>query len=189
MSRGRGRTNEFPRRDRKLYEGFRIHGWREHRVRPEGYTERLVGDAFRIYRASSGACARLEAIQRAAEPQIEGTVVAAAAVLLAAVIAWDVHVMTRPQNMPLPADEAVDLRWFLADAVELIENFRAEEGRLPSRADLGDLLGDSFSLEIRGQMYVIGLEGAGTSVRYDGSVPLDEWVLGAGPVGAQGDAP
>jgi len=119
----------------------------------------------------------------------QGALVAAAAVLLAAVTAWDVHVMTRPQNMPLPADEAVDLRWFLADAVELIENFRAEEGRLPSRADLGDLLGDSFSLEIRGQMYVIGLEGAGTSVRYDGSVPLDEWVLGAEPVGAQGDAP
>lgn len=122
-------------------------------------------------------------------PKSQTPVRVAAVVILAGVIAWDVHVMTRPQEMPLPADEAVDLRWFVADAVELIEGFRAEEGRLPTRNDLGDLLAEPFSLEIRGQGYVIGLERAGARVEYDGSVPLDEW-LSPGTVGqAEGGTP
>ena len=133
--------------------------------------------------AVSQASAHVEQLEVAMEeaterqkPKSRGPLLAAAAVILAGVITWDIYVLSQPPEIPLPADEAVDLRWFVADVVELIEDFRAGQGRLPTRADLGDLLDPEFSYEIRGERYVVGLEGEGTRVEYDGSVPLDEWV-------------
>ena len=136
-----------------------------------------------VSEASAHVQQRKVAVEEATErqkPKSTGRLLAAAAVIFAGVIAWDVYVLMQPPEVPPPAEEAVDLRWLVADAVELIEDFRADEGRLPTRADLGDLLDEEFSYEIRGEAYVVGLEGEGTRVQYDGSVPLDEWVSSGG---------
>ena len=141
-----------------------------------------------VSQASTHVQQRKLAIEEAAErqkPKSRGLLLVEAAVIFAGVIAWDIYVYTRPQEIPPPAEEAVDLRWFVSDVVELIEDFHAEQGRLPTRADLGDLLDEEFSYDIRGEGYVVGLEGEGARVEYDGSVPLDEWVS-SGATGSGG---
>jgi hypothetical protein len=123
------------------------------------------------------------AAEEAAErqkPHARGPIIAAAAVVFAGVIAWDFYAFSQPPEPPPPEETIVDLRWFVADAVELIEGFRSEGGRLPSRADLGDLLSDDIVYEVRGDAYTVAAASGGVRVQYDGSMSLRRWVQGDG---------
>lgn len=122
---------------------------------------------------------RTAAIEEAAErqkPKSRAPILAAVGVIFVAVLGWNVYVLAQPPELPGPAEEALHLRYFVGDAVNLIEDFRAEEGRLPTRADLGDLLDAEIRYDAGEGGYVVGLEGEQVSVEYDGSVPLDAWV-------------
>ncbi len=117
------------------------------------------------------------------KPRARGPVIAAAAVVFAGVLAWDFYAFSQPLESPPPEETIVDLRWFVADAVELIEGFRSEGGRLPSRADLGDLLSDDIVYEVRGDAYTVAAASGGVRVEYDGSLSLLRWVQGDSAVG------
>jgi hypothetical protein len=121
----------------------------------------------------------VEAAGELQKPRSRGPILAAAAVVLAGVVAWDFYMLSRPPEPAPPGEEVVDLRWFVADAVELIEAFRDENGRLPSRADLDEKLPAELEYEARGEGYVVALAGEANRVVYDGSVPLAGWVEGA----------
>lgn len=136
-----------------------------------------------VSEASQHVQARAAAIEEAADQQRgapRGAVLAVVGVLLAVVLAWDVYVFTRPPELPAPAVEAENLRYFVADAVDVVEDFRAEQGRLPTRAELGDLLDPEITYETRGNGFVVGAEGEGVSVEYDSRMPLSEWIASGG---------
>jgi hypothetical protein len=99
-------------------------------------------------------------------------------IVFAAVVVWDVYMLTRPPRALPPAEMVVDLRWFVADAVDQIETMRAESGRLPARAELSDLVAGGIEYEISGAGYVVALTDGGVRVVYDGSLPLERWVAG-----------
>jgi hypothetical protein len=126
---------------------------------------------------------RRAAIQEAAEqqrPRSHGPTLAAVCVVLLGVLAWDVYVISRPPDLPSPAVEAENLRYFVVEAVDVIEDFRADQGRLPTRADLGDLLDEDILYQTRGTGYVVSAEGEGASVEYDSGMPLAEWIATGG---------
>jgi len=132
-----------------------------------------------VSRASVHVKERGVAAQEAAErqkPRSQAPALVGAAVIFAAVIAWDVYAFSRAPA-PVPTDELrVDLRWLVADAVGVIEGFRIETGRLPTRAELGDLLAEDLLYEVRGDSYVVAVAEGALRVQFDGTVPLDRWV-------------
>ncbi len=139
-----------------------------------------------VAKASEHVQERHVAAEEAAErqkPRARGPVLAVAAVAFAGVLAWDFYMFAQPPEPPPLEETTVDLRWLVADAVELIEGFRSENGRLPARADLGDLLPADIMYELRGDTYVVAAAEEGIRVEFDGSVPLQRWVQDDGAGG------
>ena len=143
-------------------------------------TKPTTGDwSDAVSQASDHVVQRDRAIEEAAEgqkPKSKGPLLAAVALIFACVIVWDVQVLTRPPPDLSATEEALHLRWFVAEAVGVIEDFRDENGQLPTRADLGDQMDEEVFYAVRGEAYVVGLDGERITVEYDGTVPLDEWV-------------
>lgn len=134
---------------------------------------------------------RQSAFEEAAEqqkPKSSGTLLAVAGVVFLGVLAWDAYVLTRPPEVPSAAVQEEHLRFFVSDAVDLIEQFSAEQGRLPTRADLGDLLDEEISYEVRGEGFVVGMEGEGVSVEYDSRQTLADWMAFGPRAGGGGGA-
>lgn len=132
-----------------------------------------------VSQASEHVQAREVALEEAAEqqqPKSRGPVIAALSVLLVAVASWNVYQLLQPPSLPSAYEEATHLRFFVADAVDLIEDFRADEGRLPTHADLGDLLDEELIYEVRGEVYVVGMEGETTRVEYESTMPFEDWM-------------
>jgi hypothetical protein len=102
--------------------------------------------------------------------------VVAALVVLAAVVAWEVQVLTRTPDPLSAREQEIDLRWLVADVVEEVEGFRMAEGRLPAPSDLLDLLGEDMVYGLRDGGYVVAAEGDGIHLEFDGDMPLAEWV-------------
>jgi hypothetical protein len=135
-----------------------------------------------VSEATSHVQARAHVGEAATRPhdRSRGRLLAFAVTMLGGVLALDAYVLTRaPAPLP-PTEEAEDLRRFVGMAVELIEDFRAETGRLPSRGDLGDLLDPELFYRVADGSYVVGLEGEGVSVEYDSGTPLDAWIDSGG---------
>jgi hypothetical protein len=139
---------------------------------PQGWSN-VVSEASRHVKERRAA---IEEAQERQKPKSRAPILAAVVAVLVAVVAWDVYVFTRPPELPTPEREAANLRWFVGDAVNLIEDYRAETGRLPTRADLGDLLDDEIVYEIQGEGYVVIMEGERASVEYESGVPLEDWM-------------
>ncbi len=143
-----------------------------------------------VAEASAHVEQRGAAAQAAAErqkPKAEGPRIAATVVALVAVIAWNGFVWTRPlEPAPVPV-ERVNLAWLVADVADEVEDFRAEEGRLPTEEEMAALVADDdVTYRRRGEGFEITGTGDGATVRYDGSIPVTEWVAvhATGPEGA-----
>ena len=77
-----------------------------------------------------------------------------------------------------PADDVeADLRWAVAHVVRAVEAHRARTGSLPAPERLLPLLGEHLAYEASGDAYVVSGERDGVGVRFDGSVPLDAWLV------------
>ena len=97
--------------------------------------------------------------------------------LLALVVAWDVSRWTQPPVPLTPEEQSIDLTWIVAGVVEEVEAFRTAEGRLPSTADLEDLLDETVSYQVEGDGFrVVGTAGE-AELTFDGSLPLGEWIV------------
>ncbi len=120
-----------------------------------------------------------EAAERA-KPKSSGPRLALAMVVLAAVVAWDAYVLTRPPEGLPPAEQEVDLGWLVVDAVELIESYREDEGRLPTAVELRDLLDEAVSYRAQGGRYFLVVQSDDVRVEYDDSVSIDEWLAARG---------
>ncbi len=122
---------------------------------------------------------RDHAVEEAASrqrPKSDGPLIAVAAVALAVVIAWNVRVLTAPPK-DIPIQEEVHLAWFVADAAEAIQDFRADEGRLPTIAEAAEITEDDVTYTLTGDAYSLSIEGAeGLSVTYESATPLVDWL-------------
>jgi hypothetical protein len=85
--------------------------------------------------------------------------------------------LLRPRAQPA-ADVEADLRWAVANVVREVEAHRARTGVLPGPAVLRPLLGEHVAWEVVGEAYLVTAERDGIQVRFDGSVPLEEWLAG-----------
>lgn len=129
--------------------------------------------------ASQHVSARYAAEEEAAEkqkPKSQGPKLAVVTVLFLAVVAWDFRAWVAPPE-PMPAaQERENLAWVVADAVESVEDFWVDEGRLPTPADAVDLLGEDITYVVAGDGFSITVEGDGERMTYDGSLSLEEWI-------------
>lgn len=134
---------------------------------------------------------RRQAEDRADErqkPRSDAPRIAAALVALAIVSAWNVRALVRAPE-PVPAiEERAHLAWFVADAVELVEDFRAERERLPNRQEATALFEDEdVTYAISGERYVLTMTGDSVALRYESATPLDTWLALEGAV--EGEPP
>lgn len=104
---------------------------------------------------------------------------AAVGIAFAAVAAWDVYVLSRPPETLPPQVTEIDVRVMVATAVEAVEDFRTEEGRLPTPAEIEAVLDEDITYSARGDRYLISAEVGGTRIEYDGDEPLDDWIVSA----------
>lgn len=116
-----------------------------------------------------------EAAERA-KPKSSGTSLVIALMILAVVAAWDVYGLTRPPAGLPPAEQEADLSWFVVDAVELIEGYRGDEGRLPTAVELPDLAEEGLTYTPQGDAYVVVVESDDVRLVYDSSLSIDEWI-------------
>jgi hypothetical protein len=110
------------------------------------------------------------------KPKAQAPKLAVGVLVLLGVLAWNVTVLTRPPDpIALPEVQA-SLVWFVADAVEVVEDFQVDEGRLPSQAEAADLLEDDVEYLPGGGGYAILIVSESTSVRYDSADDLEDWL-------------
>ena len=101
-------------------------------------------------------------------------------VALLAVGGWNARLLTRPPSLPPLADQAYALRRSAAAVVEEVVAIRETERRWPSASELADLLEEGLTIrEVDGGVVATYSDGE-ILVRYDGSVPLDTWVVSGG---------
>jgi len=124
---------------------------------------------------------RAEAEARAREshrPRSRGPVVVLLSVMLVVCLAGNVWLLLEPVTLPEPVAESENLLWSVVDAAEAVEDFRIENGRLPSSAEIGPELGADVDYERIEREYRVSVAGIETSMSYASSVPLEAWIAG-----------
>jgi len=126
--------------------------------------------------------AQVEAAERQ-KPKARGPILAITTVLLVIVGVYDYVALNAPPEVPPPAEVAQDMRVFVATLAREVEAFRAQEGRLPTANELTaeGLIEDDIDYVVDGDNYSITFVDVDVSVSYDGSVPVDTWVIGETP--------
>jgi len=120
--------------------------------------------------------AAAEAASEKAKPKSRRGLLLLGLALLAVVIAWDWHALTRPPE-PLPvAEQEIDLSWFVLGAVDVVEGYRAEQGRLPTAAELEGVLDPEVTYSPQDESYLLVAESNGATVEYRSELPLEEWI-------------
>lgn len=111
------------------------------------------------------------------KPRSQGPIVAALSIALIVVGFWNVRALSKPPA-DIPIQEEEHLTWFVTDAVETIEDFQADEGRLPTADEAAELLEDDVEYAIHGETYSLTLVGdEGMTMTYESSTPLNDWMI------------
>lgn len=96
--------------------------------------------------------------------------------VFALVVLWNVRVMSA-RVFPEPAIEAVDVARTLRIAVDEIESFREEFGRLPDASEAADFLPDDTTLRQDGEAYELVVPApVVTQLRYVSDEDPDRWL-------------
>ena len=141
----------------------------------------LDGDGWddAVSEASKHVLERTQAKEQVAErqkPRAEGPKIAVLALVLLGVVAWNVHVLTGAPRAVPREDERQSLPWFVSDAVDLIEDFRVDMGRLPDNAEAIDLLDEDVVYETRGDGYFISVSGDRATIEYLSVDDFSTWL-------------
>lgn len=111
----------------------------------------------------------------------------AAGVLFTASVAFGVRQMSAPKPAGLPvATQAADLRLEASALIEQIEAFRTERGELPDPALLSPYLDEGYEYHVvdrEAGRYMVRRTAGGVTVTYDGSLPLELWMVIGGSSG------
>lgn len=141
-----------------------------------GDWEQVVSEATEHVRARGDAVAAASAKQR---PKSQGPKIAALSVLLVAALGANVWQWTRtPEPMPA-AEETRHMAWAVVDVAQAVEDFRADEGRLPSAQDLAHVLHEDVVYQVVGDTYSVTVNGDSGSLTFHGSEDVDTWARNA----------
>lgn len=111
--------------------------------------------------------------------------VPAALVVLLLLVAANVWLAVRPAPASDPMFYARQNRaWTLADAADVVEDFRFASGRLPTPDEVAGELGVVVSYRPRPGGYSLALLDEGPPLSYDSALPLEDWL--AATVGGDG---
>lgn len=114
------------------------------------------------------------------KPRPRGPILVASLVLLVVVGIYDWYVLTRPPEA-LPDDiVAADLRISVGTLAEEIDLFFAQEGRLPTVADLtaDELLDEGVTYAAQDSGYTITATDEVVTVTYESATDLESWIAG-----------
>lgn len=120
-------------------------------------------------------------------PKGQGAKILFALLMLLGVLTWDVRQLTIEPEIP-EIDERAHLAWFIADGVDLIEDFRFEQGRLPTTAEASAFLEDDMAYDEMDGEFQISIEGDGIVLEYDSEESFQEWMIvhaGVAPGGSE----
>lgn len=111
-------------------------------------------------------------------PRLRAWGAAALALALAGLVGTNLWLLTRPPEGLPPAAQEVDLRYIVAGVVDVVEDLREANGRLPTPAEMEDYLADDDEVryEVSGERFRVTVQAEGVEVTYDGSVPLADWL-------------
>ena len=106
---------------------------------------------------------------------------------LVAVAAWNVSRWTATVD-PLPADrERLNLAWSVVDVVESVEDFRTEQGRLPTMLELDQTADEDVEYVLTETGYRVVVHGDGGSITYDGTMEVGDWMASQAAVVLPGE--
>jgi len=143
---------------------------------PDNDKRDMTGTVGEVLETVAEHHAAVEAVEQRQKPKDRGRVLIGALVVLVVVAAWDVWILTKaPEGLP-PEIVAADLHFDVQFAVEAVEDFRADEGRLPAAEEISDYLDDDVIYVTDGAGFSVTALDGDVQVTYDGSVPLEEWM-------------
>jgi hypothetical protein len=138
--------------------------------------EQVVSEATEHVRVRGSAVAAASEKQK---PKSQAPKIAVLSVLLVAAIGVNVWQWTRrPAPMPA-AEEATNMAWSIVDVAQAVEDFRADEGRLPSADDIAPLLNEDVTYQVVGTSYSVTVSGDSGSLTFDGSTDVEAWARNA----------
>ena len=114
------------------------------------------------------------------KPKSRTPILVGALALLVVVGAWNVWALTRPPEGLPPEIVADGLRYTVQLAAEAVEDFRADQGRLPSAEEVADYLDDFVVYVVTSDGFAVTAMDGEVQVTYDGSVPLEAWMAETG---------
>lgn len=120
-----------------------------------------------------GAAAQ-EAVQKQ-RPKDQGPLLVALTVLLLMSLGW-VGVRLQVPPTELPINETANLSWFVVDAVEAVEDFRAEQGRLPDQSEASGMLDEGLVFTASGDVYTVSVDDGLRTLEYTSDTAIEEWV-------------
>ena len=121
-----------------------------------------------------------EDVEERQKPKSRTPILVGALTLLVVVGAWNAWILTRPPEGLPPEIVANGLRYSVQFAAEVVEDFRAEQGRLPRAAEVADYLDDFVVYVVTIDGFAVTAMDGDVQVTYDGSVPLDVWMAETG---------
>ncbi len=122
----------------------------------------------------------VEEVEERQKPKSRTPILVGALVLLVVVGAWNAWVLTRPPEGLPPEVVSDGLRYTVQMAAEAVQDFRAEQGRLPSSEEVADYLDDFVVYVVTSDGFAITAFDGEVQVTYDGSVPLEAWMADTG---------
>ena len=136
-----------------------------------------VGDVLDKVKKHRAAVVEVEERQK---PKSQTPVLLGSLVVLLLVGVWNAWLFSRPPE-GLPAEAvALDLRYDVQFVVELVEDFRLDNGRLPTVEEMSEYLDEDLLYLVNGSSFQVTVFDGDIEVTYDGTVPLDSWVAVAG---------
>lgn len=124
--------------------------------------------------------AAIEEAEERQRPKSRTPMLVGALTLLVLVGVWNAWVLTRPPESLPPEVVSDGLRYTVQMAAEAIQDFRAEQGRLPSAAEVADYLDDFVVYVVTIDGFAVTAMDGEVQVTYDGSVPLEVWMAETG---------
>ena len=144
---------------------------------PTGHDwEQVVSEATEQIRARGDVVA---ATARKQKPKSQGPTVALLSVLLTAAVALNIWQWNKPPSVMPESQERVNMAWTAVDVAEAVESFRADEGRLPTADEIGDLLDEHVTYQLVGDRYAVTVRGRSGSITYDGAEEPQDWARNA----------
>ena len=141
-----------------------------------GEWEQVVSEATEHVQARGAAQVAAEDKQK---PKSQGPKIAVLSVLLVVAVAMDIWMWTKLPD-PMPADEERQhMAWTVVDVVDAVEDFRSDEGRLPTVDEIADVLDEDVAYQVVGETYAVTISGEAGSITFDGAQDVESWARNA----------